>query len=235
MSTPLLRVAPCSAQAARFACDQWHYSHAFPAGRRSNYGVWEGDRFVGAVVFSRGACRWLGRAYGLAGHEVCELTRVALRSHEAPVTQIVSRALALLKESSPGLRLVVSFADPNAGHHGGIYQAGNWTYTGQSDAVTMFRDKYGRVWHPRQVSHNGRVVMFNRLAYNAKRSECTPLKVPGKHRYLMPLDRSMRRLVAKLAQQPPGRGGLDGEPPALRVGGAGSTPAPGSMPEAAHG
>lgn len=228
-------VAPCESKAARYACDQWHYSRSFPAGRVVTYGVWEASEFVGAVVFSRGTGKWLGRAYGLASHEVCELTRVALRSHEAPVSQIVARALRLLQGSSPGLRLCVSFADPVQGHHGGIYQAGNWLYAGQSDPVTMFRDRHGRVWHPRQVSSNGTVVEFGAIHKRQRRSECTPVKVPGKHRYLMPLDRAMRRKVAPLARPYPRRGGLDGEPPAVPVGGAGSTPAPGSLVEAAGG
>jgi len=38
--------------------------------------------------------------------------------------------LRKLKKHAKGLKLVVSYADFNQGHHGGIYQATNWIYVG---------------------------------------------------------------------------------------------------------
>ncbi|AUQ66219.1 protein Mom [Phaeobacter inhibens] len=99
-----------------------------PTGKTVKIGAFEAGRFIGAVVFSRGATPRIGSPYGLEQVEVCELTRVALDNHKAPVTQIISEALAMLKALNPGLRLVISYAALEEGHHGGIYQAGNWIY-----------------------------------------------------------------------------------------------------------
>src|SRR4051794_16302538 len=127
-----LKLDWCSYAAAKYACEKWHY-----AGRPSNQpnkaqvGVWERGTFVGCLLFNRGSCKSMVSRYGLTMFQGCELARVALREHTAAVTRIVSVALRMVKRAFPGLRLVVSYADPDRGHHGGIYQAGNWIYTGQ--------------------------------------------------------------------------------------------------------
>lgn len=179
--------------ATAYAVKNWHYSKILPTGKLVKIGAWEDDRFVGVVVFSRGASPWLGQAYGLDHVELAELTRVALRDHAAPVSQIVARALDLLRSHCPELRLVVSFADPSEGHHGGIYQAGNWIYTGlSSPVVENFVD--GRWRHVRGSYHR------------VKNATGVPTRTrPGKHRYLFPLDRAMRRRVEKLRQPAPSR------------------------------
>lgn len=200
-STPADRslvVAPCSHAAARYAVERWHYAAALPTGKLVKLGAWEGGRFIGAVIFSRGASPFLGHAYGFDSTELCELTRVALRDHVSPVSQIVAAALRVLARTNPGLRLVVSFADPTRGHHGGIYQAGNWLYAGQSNEVVEYRIG-GRWRHTRGAYH-----------HPARRS--APRRVaPGKHRYLYPLDRRARKAVAHLAlPYPPRQDNRDG-------------------------
>lgn len=217
----------CGHDAARFAVERWHYSGCLPTGKLVKVGVWEAGEFVGAILFSRGASPWLGSAYDLDHVEICELTRIAMRSHEAPVSQAVAGALRLLRQQSPELRLVVSFADPTRGHHGGIYQAGNWIYTGQSDDV----DEYfvgGRWRHKKGVWYDLRAKGFNgkNLPENPGGPTVPFRRRPGKYRYLYPLDRAMRRRLAPLALPypvPRGRG-LDGETPASHAGGVGSTP-----------
>lgn len=190
-----LVVAPCSHDAAEYAVNHWHYSRVLPTGKLVKIGAWEGDpsRFAGAVIFSRGASPWLGEAYSLDHTELCELTRVALRDHQAPVSQIVARSLSVLREVGPGLRLVVSFADPSEGHHGGIYQAGNWIYTGQSNPVTEYLID-GRWRHTRGAYHH------------PKRATAPTRTMPGKHRYLYPLDKQMRRRLTRLALPYPSSG-----------------------------
>lgn len=181
-----LKVAPCSHEAAKYAVENWHYSRILPTGKIVKFGAWENDKFIGSVLFSRGASPNLGTALELDQTEVCELTRVALTKHEAPVSQIVAQAMRLLKESNPGLRAVVSFADPKEGHKGGIYQAGNWIYTGQSNPVIeYFID--GRWRHTRGAYHH------------PARPTAPKREAPGKFRYIYPLDKAMRRKLQKLA------------------------------------
>jgi hypothetical protein len=87
-------------------------------------GVWEDGKFVGCVLFGRGASSSLGSPYGLDQTQCAELVRVAMTTHVNPVTRVVSLAIKFLAKHSPGLRLIVSFADPSQGHHGGVSHEG---------------------------------------------------------------------------------------------------------------
>jgi hypothetical protein len=127
-----MRLELCSREAARKACRRWHYSRKMPAGEAVFIGVWEDGRFIGAVIFSHGANRHIADPFGLSQEQVCELTRIAMDTHQVPVTRVVAIALRFLKKLCPGLRVVISYADSEQGHLGKIYQAGNWIYTGES-------------------------------------------------------------------------------------------------------
>jgi hypothetical protein len=191
-----LVVAPCSYEAAKYAVEHWHYSRAMAPSGSVRYGAWEDGRFVGAVVFGRGASPTLLPSFGLDQTEGAELVRVALREHDAWVSQVVSRAVRLLRATNPGLRLLVSFADPARGHHGGIYQAMNWIYTGTSHVDRQYVDvETGRAYHPR----------WRRTRYPdlIESGLLVAVPVPGKHRYVLPLDRRMRRQLAPMAQPYP--------------------------------
>lgn len=131
-SKPTLRLDWCSHQAAKYAVEHWHYSRTMPAGKNVYVGAWESAKFIGAVIFGMGSGNATnGTRFGLVRTgQMAELTRVALTEHKTPVSRIVAISLRMLRSQSPGLRLVISMADPKQGHHGGIYQAGGWVYTG---------------------------------------------------------------------------------------------------------
>ena len=192
-----LRVEWCSSQAARYAVMRWHYSQTMPPIKTVRVGVWWDDQFKGAVIFSR-ACRNQHLMFGLRPEEVCELGRVALDRHEGfHVTEVVARAIRLLKQRCPDLRLVVSFADPAVGHIGRIYQAGNWIYTGESAAARMLVHQGKRLHRRHYTGH----TFDNPRAKPPPGSVWVP--VPGKHRYLMPLDRRMRKAIEPLRKPYP--------------------------------
>jgi len=194
----------CSYEAAKYAVEHWHYSGSMPVGKTVKIGVWEDGDFIGVVIFSRGATPYIGRPYGLAQTQVCELARVALREHKAPVSRIVAVALRLLKKHNPGIRLVVSFADISRGHRGAIYQAGNWVYAGKCDNAGKhsFLIK-GRVVHPRTLGSAG--VPQNLTGARLLDPNAQELGIGAKHRYLMPLDDAMRRQIEPLRQPYPKR------------------------------
>lgn len=194
-----LLVAPCDAKAAKHAVMHWHYSKAMPIGKLVRFGVWEDDRFIGAVMFGRGASPKLGAPFGCDQTQACELVRVALDTHRAPVTQIVALALDKLARSNPSMRLVISFADPFHNHIGGIYQAGNWLYLGTSAASTevMYRGKW---FHSRMLRPTGWGThpVISRLS-EQQRATLETRQRPGKHRYGYPLDKAMRRQLTRLS------------------------------------
>lgn len=200
-----LRIEWATHAAAKYAVETWHYSGVLPVPPLVKVGAWERDKFIGVVIFSRGANNNLLKPFGLLATEGCELTRVALTAHESPVSRVVRMAMQFLKRNSPELRLVVSFADPSEGHHGGIYQAGNWTYTGRQPATVEYIAPDGKQWHGRMVSKDGRIKVQGRYRTCWRVDQCKPVEKPGKHRYLMPLDDAMRAKIAPLAKPYPKR------------------------------
>ena len=145
-----LRLDWCSHEAARYSVMRWHYSRKMPKSKLVKIGVWEHEQFCGAIIYGLGANRHLARPFGLKSIEACELVRVALSPNRRhPTSQCVAVSLRLLHRQSPGLRLVVSFADLGQGHLGTIYQACGWTYTGASKQ--SYLRVRGQIVHPRTL------------------------------------------------------------------------------------
>lgn len=200
-----LRVDWATHKAAKYACENWHYSGCLPAGKLVKVGVWESKQFIGVVVFGMGAGGATnGTKYGLATHgDMCELVRIALTEHKAPVSRIMALAIRFLVKKCPDLRMIISFADPAEGHHGGVYQAANWVYSGDSASDRKFVVR-GRAMHPKSVHSLGWRQSLGWLKANID-PNAYETKTPGKHRYLMPLDKEMREQIAPLAKPYPKR------------------------------
>ena len=196
-SKPELKLDWCSHEAAKYAVEHWHYSQCLPAGKLVKVGAWENGSYIGVIIFGRGANNNLGKPYGLTQVECCELVRIALTKHKVPVSKIAATAIRFLKKQSPGLRLIVSYADPEQGHHGGIYQAGNWIYCGKSQPQQEVIYN-GRVMHKRTAN-----ALFGTIKGMAKS------QIFWKHKYLMPLDDEMRKRILPLSKPYPKRVGSD--------------------------
>lgn len=197
-----LRIDWATHEAAKYACVNWHYSGCLPAGKLVKVGAWENQKFIGVVLFGRGATPNLCRPYGLTQDQCVELVRIALTDHHTPVSRIASIAIKFLYRSNPKLRLIVSFADQSQGHHGGIYQAGNWLYAGQSAAAKFYVIK-GKLTHPRSIGAKGLVQNIDGAKQIDPNAEV--VNVPGKHRYLMPLDAQMRNRLQSMSKPYPKR------------------------------
>lgn len=200
-----LKIDWATHEAAKYAVETWHYSRVLPVPPLVKVGAWECGKFIGVVIFSRGATPSLLNPFGLSQTEGCELTRVALTKHDMPVSRVVKLAMQFLKRNSPELRLIVSFADPSEGHHGGIYQAGNWVYSGQSSSSTEYIGPDGKRWHARMIKKQGWTTVQGKKRRTLTPDQCTPVQKPGKHRYLMPLDEEMRARILPLAKPYPKR------------------------------
>lgn len=220
-----LKLDWCSHAAAKYAVEHWHYSRSMPTPPLVKIGVWEDGAYIGCVLFGRGATQNLGKPYGLQAIEVCELVRIALHKHTAPVSRIMTIAIKMLRQQCPGLRLIVSFADPDQGHIGSVYQATNWVYTGRSTDYDKFRSPDGREWHPRQVSATGAKRQYGELRRVPRIDECERVRVSGKHRYLMPLDLAMRQQIEPLRKPYPKRAtSIVADAPVVQTGEDGATP-----------
>ena len=193
-----LRIDWATHEAAKYACVNWHYSGCLPVGKLVKVGAWENGKFIGVVLFGRGANKSLGEPYGCDQTESCELVRIALTSHITPVSKIMSLALKWLKKTNEKIKLVVSFADTEVGHHGGIYQATNWIYDGLTNAADEYLYK-GKRWHGRafRKSHGSHLDYMNKGLQIVKGAQ--------KHRYLMPLDPDIKERILPLSKPYPKR------------------------------
>lgn len=198
----MFKIAPCSHEAAKYAVMNWHYSKTMPSGKLVKYGVWEDEKFIGVILYGYGANGQLPKLFGLVQTECAELVRVALTSHRTPVSQLIAETLKQLKTDNPGLRLAVSYADTEQGHKGGIYQAGNWTYTGTANTAGGSVILNGQKIHGRSI-----VAKYGTRSIEWLKANIDPNARAAddyaKHRYIMPLDKAMRRKIASMAKEYP--------------------------------
>ena len=233
-----LKLDWCSYKAAKYAVEHWHYSRRMPIGKIVKIGAWESSAFIGCILFSTGASAQLHKAFRVLRNEVCELVRVALAEHCAPVTRIVAVALNKLRGVCPGLRLVVSFADPERGHVGGIYQAGNWIYVGRSSPGLYYRLPDGSLTHNRNLQgpkvFGGSPAKGIQAQWTAAlRADLASGKIKRvvtapKYKYLMPLDPEMRKQIEPLAKPYPKKcaGSIENDAATAQVAEGGVIPTP---------
>lgn len=147
-------------------------------GKTIKIGVWEDAKFIGCIIYGRGANNNALKKYGLDITEGAELMRIALKPHKTSVTKVMSISRKLLLRNSPNLKLLISYADPDQGHEGTIYKADNWIYEGITDKVDYYINSAGKELHWRNAR------------FAQKRGE--KLKMfykPGKHKFIYPLDK----------------------------------------------
>ncbi|MGY5342471.1 Mom family adenine methylcarbamoylation protein [Paenibacillus glucanolyticus] len=134
----------------------------------------------------------------LTQRECCELTRVALTKHHSFVSEILAKAIRFLKEQSPNVELIVSYADVKQNHHGGIYQATNWIYKGKTDGEHYFIIR-GKKTHPKSI-HSKYGTGSQRIEWirNNLDANAELYRTEGKHKYLMPLNKKMRCMIMPL-------------------------------------
>lgn len=189
MSKTELKLDFVGHDAAKWACLNLHYAKAVPKSKNVKIGVWEDEKFIGCIIFGLGANYNLSKIVGLKKTEVCELVRVALGKHKNPVTRMIKISLKMLKNKCPGLKAVISYADRDQGHEGGIYRGGNWLHIGYvTDEHYLF---LGKKVHPRSVGKKYGTRSLKWLRENVDKNVRT-VKTKGKHRFVYFLDKEMR-------------------------------------------
>lgn len=116
-----------------------HYAHRMPSISYS-FGLFQKNVLVGVMTIGKPASNAL--CVGVCGKEfkskVYELNRLVVNDNlpKNALSYFVSQVLKRLKEED---LILISYADEAMNHHGYIYQATNWIYTGKTKSRT---DKY---------------------------------------------------------------------------------------------
>lgn len=161
-----------------------------PAGKCFKLGVWEYNKFIGCVIFSRGANCNMSKYFKLENTDICELSRVALATHKTEVSRILRISINLLKKHSPNLKLIFSYSDiTNQNHNGGIYRADNWKLINKSvsnNGHVLFQDK---IIHNRSIS--SKFLSKSRIPENLK-SQFKKLPPQEKYLFIKILDKNLK-------------------------------------------
>jgi hypothetical protein len=164
-----------------------HYTRSVPSGK-SHYLKFEDAIVVWSIPANNNIAKYV---LGWKGN-VWELSRLwAPDGHEKNLlTRAISAAVeAIRRLENPDA--LVSYADPNAGHKGGVYRAASWLYHGKSEEVRTYRGPDGNTV-ARRAFHSGKTGMkkadIEAMGY-------TELKLPGKERFVKPLS---RKAIGKL-------------------------------------
>lgn len=205
-----MRLTRATPQAIKYACIHYHYSQCVPA-NPIGYNVYnDNDEWCGVILYAVGATPNIGSPYNIPTGGVLELVRVALNGKQEQTSKAVSMSLKQLKKDVPQCRLVVSYADCDQQHLGTIYQATNWIYEGLSKGDTYFF-VHGRKTHRKSISSkkviiNGKKVHCPSSLEAVQRffdPEATVFRSAGKRKYLMPLDKAMRKQILPLSKPYP--------------------------------
>jgi len=165
-----------------------HYMHSVPSGK-SVYVAYE----AALVVWSIPANCNIGKFLLWEGAKVWELSRLWAPDghHPALLTMAISAAIGIINAlERPAL--LVSYADPNAGHRGGVYRAASWVFDGQTESTRMYLRDGSEV--PRRAFHSGSRGMTKA---QIEAQGFVEVYRPGKFRFVKPLSHRAKREVAE--------------------------------------
>ena len=205
-----LRVVRVTPDTIRWIIEDLHYIHTMPSVTRVCFAVYLDDMLVGAAVFTQGARNSHHLLQGASPCHVLTLARFWMAdglppNNESRVLGVILRELARDGQH----KLIVSFADPAAGHQGIVYRASSWAFWGTTEPErSLVID--GRLTHPRTASER---YGSNSVAHLRRTGLTVVVKhTPPKFRYLYLLDRSWAWRLRGRPQPYPRRGGRSPPP-----------------------
>jgi hypothetical protein len=191
------------ADAAQFVLN--HYLGDFPSVSQYYFGIYLEGELIGCVIYGppTGPSAWSVVARGpdgkslLTPQEVKELQRLFIIEKPGVKfleSSVLAKANKYLAEIDPKVKVVVTYADPQAGHVGAIYQATNAAYQGRGkDQKSYFiqrKDKPDKAIRGRDLktllTRTGRTHLIGGSTEDILKSglPITQKKVYGKYRYV---------------------------------------------------
>lgn len=173
-----------------------HYSHSVNGVKhRFIFGAYEEGRLVACVLYgSLSTTAW--KKYANCESRVIELRRmVSIKKERNFLSWFVSKTLKRLKKETD-IEVVVSYADPEYGHTGYIYQALNFEYHGKTNSDKILITPDGKKYHSRslRVKYNGKLKPFaEKLNSMLVAGVLIEKEVSGKHIYVYPLKKPVTK------------------------------------------
>ena len=186
-----IRIAPIGFDVAKRVLVERHYLHSMPGGTQISLGAFVEDRLQGVLTLGVGPTNAHRLVEGAQPNDCVTLTRLWL-SDELPKnseSRVLGIALRSLRTAT-SIKFVLTYADPNAEHVGTIYQATNWIYIGESQAMSLLDLGDGVPRHTRTIAHRFGTHSLKHFQEHGM----TVKKIPQspKHRYIYFLDKSWR-------------------------------------------
>ena len=198
----MLRLTLANSEAIKYACMNFHYAKRVPVSAIA-FNIYEDGIWCGVIVYGWGANPHIASIYNKWSGQVLELVRVALNGKQKTTSECLAASLKELKKYAPCVDLVVSYADMDQGHQGIIYQATNWVYVGlmNEGSKSNFIIKGEKV-HPRSVGGRNWKVSLEWIRLNIDKN-ATQEVTKGKHKYLYPMSKKMRKQIKSLSVEYP--------------------------------
>ncbi len=142
----------CDRKEIRDFVEEWHYSHNIN-GLMSSYcfKLMDGDKIIGAMIYGKLGMANAWKKYGEKESDVIELRRLVCIDDTPKNTEsfFIGKTLRYLKQNTD-IKTIISYADPNYGHSGIIYQATNFTNIGKtSKGKVIFWN--GKKYHDKAI------------------------------------------------------------------------------------
>jgi hypothetical protein len=187
------KIIPIDKRLAKALIIKYHYSKSYSYNTKNNFGLLDSDNnLIGVICY--GPPHSYPLKSGIAGktykNRILELNRLWVDDVAGKNTEswFISNTMKLLKNCD----ILVSFADPERGHVGIVYQATNWIYTGRKADTTALclktakhhmGGKYGKT-KQEMIDQYGK----ENLEYRT---------ITGKHRYIYILNKKQKKTILK--------------------------------------
>lgn len=169
----------------KFQCKEWllhkHYAKRIPQISYS-FGLYNGNKLLQGICTFGSPCRMLNNGFGCFEGKIkirtLELNRLVI--NEGLGKNVLSYFVSKTLKKLPTPMVVVSYADSNNGHHGYIYQATNWIYTGITGKEKYYYDsRKNLIVHGRTIFSEFGTRSFDELPDYIKNAGVEE----GKYRY----------------------------------------------------
>lgn len=202
------RVLPVGFAVAARIMKAGHYTRSGGKVTAMCYGLYAPDGALrGAAIFGRPSGRLVAASLWAGGDEnnTAELTRLYADDGTGRNTEswFLARCVRLLPAA---VRMIVAYSAPDAGHHGGCYQAASWLYLGRGTGNSHYHyvDAEGQYVNKRRPwDYYAARPWIRSEAEAAAELGLTIVREEPKHVYVRPRDRRARAALLRPVQPYP--------------------------------